>query len=278
MTNPGSDIILQRMMSLHPKVIDLTLDRVWRLLDALGNPQDSLPPVIHIAGTNGKGSSQAMIRAGLEAEGCKVHAYTSPHLARFHERIRLAGDLIEESHLSNVLEECEAANGDAPITYFEITTCAALLAFARTPADYTLLEVGLGGRLDATNVIAQPALTAITPVSIDHQQFLGETLGEIAGEKAGILKRGVTCIVAPQQEDAMDVIEACAERVGAPLVAHGQHWHVGEERGRLVYQDETGLCDLPRPNLPGAHQFETQALRWPPCAILTLGGAPVRRR
>ena len=260
MTNPGSDIILQRMMSLHPKVIDLTLDRVWRLLDALGNPQDSLPPVIHIAGTNGKGSSQAMIRAGLEAEGCKVHAYTSPHLARFHERIRLAGDLIEESHLSNVLEECEAANGDAPITYFEITTCAALLAFARTPADYTLLEVGLGGRLDATNVIAQPALTAITPVSIDHQQFLGETLAEIAGEKAGILKRGVTCIVAPQQDDAMDVIEACAERVGAPLLAHGQHWHVSEERGRLVYQDETGLCDLPRPNLPGAHQFENAGL------------------
>lgn len=260
MTNPGSDIILQRMMSLHPKVIDLTLDRVWRLLDALGNPQDSLPPVIHIAGTNGKGSSQAMIRAGLEAEGCKVHAYTSPHLARFHERIRLAGDLIEESHLSNVLEECEAANGDAPITYFEITTCAALLAFARTPADYTLLEVGLGGRLDATNVIAQPALTAITPVSIDHQQFLGETLAEIAGEKAGILKRGVTCIVARQQDDAMDVIEACAERVGAPLLAHEQHWHVGEERGRLVYQDETGLCDLLRPNLPGAHQFENAGL------------------
>lgn len=260
MTNPGSDIILQRMMSLHPKVIDLTLDRVWRLLDALGNPQDSLPPVIHIAGTNGKGSSQAMIRAGLEAEGCMVHAYTSPHLARFHERIRLVGDLIEESHLSNVLEECEAANGDAPITYFEITTCAALLAFARTPADYTLLEVGLGGRLDATNVIAQPALTAITPVSIDHQQFLGETLAEIAGEKAGILKRGVTCIVARQQDDAMDVIEACAERVGAPLLAHEQHWHVGEERGRLVYQDETGLCDLLRPNLPGAHQFENAGL------------------
>ena len=272
MTNPGSDIILQRMMSLHPKVIDLTLDRVWRLLDALGNPQDSLPPVIHIAGTNGKGSSQAMIRAGLEAEGCKVHAYTSPHLARFHERIRLAGDLIEESHLSNVLEECEAANGDAPITYFEITTCAALLAFARTPADYTLLEVGLGGRLDATNVIAQPALTAITPVSIDHQQFLGETLGEIAGEKAGILKRGVTCIVAPQQEDAMDVIEACAERVGAPLVAHGQHWHVGEERGRLVYQDETGLCDLPRPNLPGAHQFENAGLALAALRHLGFGG------
>ena len=245
-------------MSLHPKVIDLTLNRVWRLLDALGNPQDSLPPVIHIAGTNGKGSSQAMIRAGLEAEGCKVHAYTSPHLARFHERIRLAGDLIEESHLSNVLEECEAANGDAPITYFEITTCAALLAFARTPADYTT-EVGLGGRLMLRTLSPSP-LTAITPVSIDHQQFLGETLGEIAGEKAGILKRGVTCIVAPQQEDAMDVIEACAERVGAPLVAHGQHWHVGEERGRLVYQDETGLCDLPRPNLPGAHQFENAGL------------------
>ena len=260
MAEARSDILLDRMMSLHPKIIDLTLDRMHRLLAALDHPEAQLPPVIHVAGTNGKGSTLAMLRAGIEGAGQSAHVYTSPHLARFHERIRLAGDLIEESHLSNVLEECEAANGDAPITYFEITTCAALLAFARTPADYTLLEVGLGGRLDATNVIAQPALTAITPVSIDHQQFLGETLAEIAGEKAGILKRGVTCIVARQQYDAMDVIEARAERVGAPLLAHGQNWHVGEERGRLVYQDETGLCDLPRPNLPGAHQFENAGL------------------
>jgi len=187
MTPPGSDIILARMMALHPKIIDLTLDRVWRLLDALGNPQHDLPPVIHIAGTNGKGSTLAMIRAGLEAAGHRVHAYTSPHLARFHERIRLAGTLISEDALTALLDECYAANDGAPITYFEITTCAALLAFARSPADYILLEVGLGGRLDATNVIDRPALCAITPVSLDHQGYLGDTLPEIAGEKAGII-------------------------------------------------------------------------------------------
>lgn len=253
---PGSDVILERLMSLHPKVIDLTLDRMWRLLAALGHPERDLPPVIHIAGTNGKGSTLAMIRAGLEAEGHAVHAYTSPHLARFHERIRLAGRLISEDHLSAVLDECEAANGGAPITYFEITTCAALLAMARMPADYTLLEVGLGGRLDATNVIDRPVICAITPVSRDHTQYLGDTVAEIAGEKAGILKRGVACVVGPQPEEAAEVIEARAERLGAPLLAHGQHWHVGEERGRLVYQDERGLCDLPLPNLPGAHQVE----------------------
>ncbi|HBR40674.1 MAG TPA: bifunctional folylpolyglutamate synthase/dihydrofolate synthase, partial [Sulfitobacter pontiacus] len=200
MTQNTSDAVLARMMALHPKIIDLTLDRMWRLLDALGNPQNDLPPVIHIAGTNGKGSTQAMIRAGLEADGHRVHAYTSPHLARFHERIRLAGELISEAALTEMLDECYAANNGESITYFEITTCAALLAFARTPADYTLLEVGLGGRLDATNVIDQPALTVITPVSIDHQQFLGTTLPEIAGEKAGIIKRRVPCIVGPQQD------------------------------------------------------------------------------
>ena len=254
MSLQNSDAILQRLMALHPKVIDLTLDRVWSLLSALDNPQDKLPPVIHIAGTNGKGSTQAMLRAGLEGAGKSVHAYTSPHLARFHERIRVAGDLIAEDALQATLLECEAANGPDPITYFEITTAAALLAFARVPADYTLLEVGLGGRLDATNVINRPALTVITPVSIDHQQFLGTTLAEIAGEKAGILKRGVPCVVGPQADDALDVIEARAARLGAPLLAHGQHWHVYEEHGRLVFQDETGLLDLPLPNLLGAHQ------------------------
>ena len=252
----GSDLILDRMMSLHPKVIDLTLDRVWTLLNALDNPERKLPPVIHIAGTNGKGSTQAMIRAGLEAAGKTVHAYTSPHLARFHERIRLAGDLITEAHLTEVLDECYRANDGANITYFEITTCAALLAFARTPADYTLLEVGLGGRLDATNVIDQPALTIITPVSMDHESFLGDTIAKIAGEKAGIIKRGVPCVVGPQHEDAIEVIEAQAARLGAPLLAYGQHWHVSEERGRLVYQDETGLLDLELPNLPGQHQIQ----------------------
>ena len=256
MLNTGSDVILERMMALHPKVIDLTLDRVWRLLAALDNPQNDLPPVVHIAGTNGKGSTQAMIRAGLEAAGKHVHAYTSPHLARFHERIRLAGDLIAEDHLSAILDECYSKNGGENITYFEITTCAALLAMARTPADYTLLEVGLGGRLDATNVIDSPAVSIITPISIDHEAFLGNTLTKIAGEKAGIIKRGCPVIVGPQTDEAMDVIEATAARLGAPMFAYGQHWHIARERDRLVYQDEAGLLDMPLPNLPGAHQYQ----------------------
>ena len=256
MSTAGSDIILERMMALHPKIIDLTLDRMFRLLTALGNPQNDLPPVIHIAGTNGKGSTQAMIRAGLEAQGRTVHAYTSPHLARFHERIRVAGALIDEDALTAVLDECYAANNGENITYFEITTCAALLAFARTPADYTLLEVGLGGRLDATNVIDKPALSIVTPVSIDHQQFLGDTLPQIAGEKAGIIKRGIPCVVGPQDDEALDVIEAKAAQEAAPLRVHGQHWRVDVEGGRLIYQDETGLLDLPLPNLPGVHQVQ----------------------
>ncbi|MBT3467370.1 MAG: bifunctional folylpolyglutamate synthase/dihydrofolate synthase [Rhodobacteraceae bacterium] len=256
MSGTTSDAILARMMALHPKIIDLTLDRVWRLLEALGNPQDDLPPVIHIAGTNGKGSTLAMIRAGLEGAGQRVHAYTSPHLARFHERIRVAGSLITEDALTDILDECYAANNGETITYFEITTCAAILAFARTPADYTLLEVGLGGRVDATNVFAKPALTIITPVSFDHPQFLGNTVAEIAGEKAGILKRCVPAIITRQPDDAMEVIEARAERLGAPMLVQGQHWDAWEERGRLIYQDETGLLDLPPPALMGAHQFQ----------------------
>ena len=243
-------------MSLHPKIIDLTLDRMVRLLDALGNPEKHLPDVIHLAGTNGKGSTQAMIRAGLEADGDRVHAYTSPHLARFHERIRLAGELITEEALSEILDECVVANDGITITYFEITTCAALLAFSRTDAEYTLLETGLGGRLDATNVVEVPRLCVITPISIDHTQYLGETIEEIAGEKAGILKRGVYCVVGPQEDAALEVIETKAAEVGASLLIHGQHWHVWEENGRLVYQDENGLLDLPLPNLIGAHQVQ----------------------
>ena len=252
----ASDAILQRMMTLHPKHIDLTLDRVWRLLAALDHPERALPPVIHVAGTNGKGSTQAMIRAGLEAAGHRCHAYTSPHLAWFHERIRLAGTLIEDAALTAVLEDCWDANDGASITYFEITTVAALLAFSRVQAEYTLLEVGLGGRLDATNVVDRPRLTIITPVSYDHEQFLGDTLAKIAAEKAGILKRGVPCIVTRQEDAALEIIEARAARLGASLLVQGQHWHVSEERGRLVYQDETGLLDLPLPNLPGRHQHD----------------------
>ncbi|WP_210529195.1 bifunctional folylpolyglutamate synthase/dihydrofolate synthase [Rubellimicrobium arenae] len=251
----GSDILLERMTRLHPKIIDLTLARVERLCAALGHPERRLPPVIHVAGTNGKGSTQAMIRAGLEAAGGTVHAYTSPHLARFHERIRLAGELISEDHLMAVLDRCMAANGEDPITFFEITTAAAFVAFADTPADWTLLEVGLGGRLDATNVVDRPRLTVITPVDLDHQQYLGDTLAKIAGEKAGIIKRGVPVVVARQHPEALEVIEDRAARLGAPVLAHGQQWHADVEGGRLIYRDERGLLDLPLPNLPGPHQI-----------------------
>lgn len=254
--NARSDVILERMMALHPKVIDLTLDRVWRLLNRLGNPQDQLPPVIHIAGTNGKGSTLAMLRAGLQAAGKRVHAYTSPHLVRFHERIRLAGKLIAEDALADLLDECETANAGEPITYFEITTCAALLAFARTPADYVLLEVGLGGRLDATNVIAKPALTIITPVSMDHEAFLGNRIEDIATEKAGIIKSQIPVIVGRQHEAALEVIERKASGLRAPLCALGQHWHVAPEWDGMVFQDENGLVQLPRPVLLGTHQIE----------------------
>ena len=244
------------MMTLHPKVIDLTLGRVERLLAALDHPERRLPPVIHIAGTNGKGSTLAMLRAGLEATGQRVHAYTSPHLARFHERIRLTGALISEDLLSALLDECITANGPGEITFFEITTCAAFLAFARTPADWTLLEVGLGGRLDATNVVGRPALCIITPVSLDHQQYLGDTVALIAGEKAGIIKRGVPVVVGPQTPEGYAVIEARAEALNAPMLAFGRQWDAWEERGRMVFQDENGLLDLPLPNLPGPHQIQ----------------------
>lgn len=256
----GSDVILDRLLSLHPKIIDLTLDRQQRILDLLGNPERSLPPVVHIAGTNGKGSTLAVIRAGLEAAGKSVHAYTSPHLARFHERIRLAGELISEDALATLLAECEEVNGGIPITFFEITTAAALLAFARTPADYCLLEVGLGGRVDSTNVVAKPALTVITPISIDHQQYLGETLAEIAGEKAGIIKSGVPCVVGPQPDEAMTVIERVAARAGAQLIVFGQDYTCTFEDGRLIFRDEAGLLDMAPPRLPGTHQHDNAGI------------------
>jgi len=251
-----SDAILMRLLSLHPKIIDLSLVRMERLLARLGNPERKLPPVIHIAGTNGKGSTLAMSRAMLEAAGLKVHAYVSPHLVRFHERIRLAGDLISEEHLTALLEECEVANGGAPITFFEITTAAAFLAFSRTAADYLLLEVGLGGRLDATNVIDHPAVCVITSIGLDHQQYLGETVEEIAREKAGILKRRCVGILGANEPHVCDEIERVAEKVGAPLKIANQDWQVYTQHGRLVFQDENGLLDLPLPALQGPHQID----------------------
>lgn len=255
MTRESSDVILERMMALHPKIIDLTLDRMWRCLHAVGDPHLTVPPTIHVAGTNGKGSTQAMIRAGIEAAGQTAHAYTSPHLARFHERIRVAGEIIKEDRLSAYLDEVYESNDGGSITYFEITTVAAFLAFAREAADWTLLEVGLGGRHDATNVIDRPALTIVTKIDLDHQQFLGETIPEIAYQKAGIIKQGVPVVIGPQHGEALDVIEREAIRFSAQQLTYGQHWHVGEENGRLIYQDESGLLDLPLPNLRGAHQL-----------------------
>lgn len=251
-----SDAILMRLLELHPKIIDLSLDRMWRILERLGSPEKKLPSVIHIAGTNGKGSTLAIARAILEAAGLKVHCYTSPHLVKFHERIRVAGELISENDLSVLLEECEAANGSDPITFFEITTAAAFLAFSRTPADYLILEVGLGGRLDATNVIDHPAVCVITSIGLDHQQYLGETIEEIAREKAGILKRGSIGIVAAQSVDVRDQIERVAEKVGAPLKIANQDWQSFTQHGRLVFQDENGLLDLPLPALQGPHQID----------------------
>jgi dihydrofolate synthase / folylpolyglutamate synthase len=264
-----SDALLDRLTALHPKVIDLSLARIERLLAALGHPEGRLPPVIHVAGTNGKGSTVAMIRAGLEAAGHRVHVYTSPHLARFHERIRLAGALIPEPGLAAALERCEAANAREPITFFEITTAAAFLAMSETPADFTLLEVGLGGRLDATNVVDRPRLTVITPVSIDHQQYLGETLPEIAAEKAGILKHGIGCVVGRQDAQALAVIEEKSMRMLAPLMVEGQDWQVWEEHGRMAYLDAHGLLDLPLPNLIGAHQVGNAGIAL--CALRALG-------
>ena len=251
-----SDAVLDRLTRLHPKLIDLSLGRIERLLERLGHPQAKLAPVVHVAGTNGKGSVLAFLRAMIEAAGGRAQVYTSPHLVRFHERIRLTGGPIEEGELTALLEACEVANGDAPITFFEITTAAAFLAFAREPADLVLLETGLGGRLDATNVIAAPRLTAITPVSVDHVQFLGTSIEEIAFEKAGILKPGVPAVIGPQAPEALAVIERRAAEVGAPLHRFGHEWRVGSEAGGLVFERGGARALYPAPALAGAYQIE----------------------
>lgn len=255
-----SDIVLERLNRLHPKIIDLGLERVEDLLARLGQPQLKVPPVVHVAGTNGKGSTIAYLRAMLEAGGRRVHCYTSPHLVRFHERIRLDGDLIEERELVRLLERCEAANDKRNITYFEITTVAAFLAFAERPADVLLLETGLGGRLDATNVIPSPLLGVITPISLDHTQFLGESLAEIAFEKAGILKTGRPAVIGRQEKVALDVIEDRAKALGAPLFRHGREWDYALKGESVIYEDAEGSLELPKPRLMGAHQIENAAL------------------
>jgi dihydrofolate synthase/folylpolyglutamate synthase len=277
---PPIDAIVARLLALHPKRIDLTLDRVQRILAALGHPERRLPAVIHVGGTNGKGSTVAFLRAILEAAGLAVHVYTSPNLVRVNERFRIGrpggGVLVSDEELASVLGECERANGDAPITVFEIETAAAFQMFARHPADVTLLEVGLGGRLDATNVIERPLATVITPVSMDHTDFLGNTLEAIAGEKAGILKSGVPAIVARQERAALDVIERQARRLAAPLHIAGEDWLVTQERGRLVFQDENGLLDLPPPRLFGRHQIDNAGLAIAALRALPALGVPVR--
>jgi dihydrofolate synthase/folylpolyglutamate synthase len=252
----GTDLVLERLTKLHPKIIDLSLDRVWRLLDKIDHPERRLPPVVHVAGTNGKGSVIAYLRAMLEAAGRRVHVYTSPHLVRFHERIRLDGRLISESDLLLLLEECEAANGGTPITFFEITTCAAFLAFARQAADILLMEVGLGGRLDATNVVERPILTVQMPISFDHMQFLGHTLTAIAGEKAGIMKRGVPVVVAPQPPEAAAVFDAKAKELGCEQHRFGHEWRVNLVGDGMQFRDAAGDRRYPLPGLAGRHQID----------------------
>lgn len=263
------DAVIARLSALHQSRIDLGLDRMHRLLAQLDHPERKLPPVIHVAGTNGKGSTVAYLRAMLEAAGLRVHVFTSPWLVRINESYRLGrvggGVLVDDDELREALEQCERVNAGEPITFFEVKTVAAFVLFAKHPADVVLLEVGLGGRLDSTNVIEQPAAAVLTPISMDHMEFLGNDLASIAAEKAAIIKRGCPVISAEQEPEAMAVIEQQAKRMRAPLFACGEGWHVSVERGRLVYQDDRGLLDLPAPKLFGRHQFGNAAL-----AIATL--------
>jgi dihydrofolate synthase / folylpolyglutamate synthase len=251
---------MERFLALHPKLIDLSLSRLTRLLDALGQPHHRLPPVIHVAGTNGKGSTIAFMRSILEAAGLSVHVYTSPHLVRFHERIRLGkpgrGRLVSEEKLVEAFGRCEHINGKEPITVFEMTTAAAFVLFSEHPADVLLLEVGLGGEFDATNVIDTALATVITPISMDHSEYLGDTITQIAKAKAGIFKQSVPAVIARQAyREAEEVLENQARRAQAPLIVADQDFQIYEESGRFIYQDEQGLLDLPLPRLLGRHQW-----------------------
>ena len=255
-----TDAILKRLAGLHPKLIDLGLERIQRLLEEMGRPQDRLPPVIHVAGTNGKGSTIAYLRAMLEASGKSVHVYTSPHLVRFNERIRLAGKLVSTKRLNAVLERVEVANKGQAITYFEITTAAAIVLFSEIKADYLLLEVGMGGTYDTTNVVDHPLGVIITPVDLDHMAFLGNTIGKIAVEKANIMKRGSPAVIARQADEGMVSINRVAARLGVTPFVAGADFDSYAQDGRLVYQDEQGLLDLPPPHLVGNHQFDNAGL------------------
>jgi dihydrofolate synthase / folylpolyglutamate synthase len=253
-----TDPLLERVMRLHPRSIDLGLGRIERVLKRLGSPEKKLPPIVHVAGTNGKGSLVAYLRAMAEAAGYRAHVFTGPHLVRFNERIRVAGQLIDDGVLDEVLTECEEANGEQPITFFEITTAAAYLAFSRVPADIALIEVGLGGRYDATNVIA-PALSAITPIGFDHTGFLGDKLEGIAGEKAGILKHAVPAVIGRQREVSAEVIAAAAARLAAPLFRMGREWQMTPAANGFRYESDLITLDLPAPALAGAHQLDNAA-------------------
>ena len=251
---------LAEIAQRRPRVIDLSLDRVFAALDRLGNPQQKLPPVFHVSGTNGKGSTIAFLRAMLEADNKSCHVYTSPHLVRFNERIVLGGQEVSDEVLIGALGDVDAAVGEDKLTYFETTTCAALVCFAHSPADYLLLEVGLGGRLDATNVLDKPLATLTTPVDLDHQQFLGDTLPLIAAEKAGIYKAGVPAVIGRQTPEALSVLIDRADAVGAPVFAMGRDWDAYIERGKLIYQDNDGLREFDPPALLGRHQFDNAGL------------------
>jgi len=265
-------VLLARLLALHPRLIDLSLDRMWRLLAALDHPQDKTPPIIHIAGTNGKGSTAAMLRAILEAEGHRVHAYHSPHLTRFHERIILGGEPIAEPLLEEILARVEAANQGRPITFFEVTTAAAFLAFSEYQADYLVLEVGLGGRLDATNVVT-PKCTAITPISFDHQEFLGDTLLSIAEEKAGILKAGVPLFLAPQQSEVEEFLLTRAARTGAVVKMAGRDFRATATDAGLAFAIDDEMLALPQPALRGAHQIDNAATALACAHYLGIGAA-----
>jgi dihydrofolate synthase/folylpolyglutamate synthase len=264
MTTLLADREIDRLLALHPKGFDLSLERITRLLDRLGNPQDRLPPVIHIAGTNGKGSAAAFARALLEAEGLRVHVHTSPHLVNWHERYRMGakggGRLVDDAVLAEAISRAAEVNRDEPITVFEILTAVTFMLFSEHPADAAIIEVGLGGRFDATNVISRAAASLIMPISLDHQSFLGDRVELIAAEKAGIIKPGCPVVIGAQESGtAQDVLVEVADRLGCPVSIYGQDYLAYEENGRMIYQDQSGLMDLTPPRLPGRHQFANAA-------------------